>query len=150
MGLHLRRFAKSLLDQAVRWRVPVITPRIVRSLPHDDRAFTQGLTFYDGCLYESTGLIGHSTLRRIDPLDGSLMKLVQISDDFAEGIAVFGGSLYQLSWHSGKARVFRFPELVMIGEVRYQGEGWGLTSSPEGLIMSDGTSHLRSAPTIFE
>lgn len=141
--LHPRSIAKSLLDRAVRWRVPVVQPQIIRSLPHDTDAFTQGLIYHEGYLYESTGLVGRSSLRRLDSRDGKLMQLIPIPAEFAEGIAILHDRLYQLSLYSGKSRIFKFPELTLIGEVRYRGQGWGLASRADFLLVSDGTSSLR-------
>src|SRR5690606_14841057 len=94
-------------------------------------------------LYESTGGYGRSDLRRIDPGDGRILGLVAVPGDFAEGIAVLRGRIYQLSWHSGKVRLYRVPDLAQAGEMRCEGEGWGLAAGPHGFVMSDGTSVLR-------
>lgn len=138
-----RRFSRYAIDRLARIGVTRVAPRIVRTLPHDERAFTQGLLYHGGLIYESTG--GHvgSSLRRIDANDGGLKELIPIEGDFAEGIAVSGGRLFQLHWLSGKVRVYSFPELISIEALSFDGEGWGLASTPKGLIMSDGTSVLR-------
>ena len=139
---HPLKTAKGLENWLIRRRVPVVVPRIVRTLEHDQGAFTQGLAYRDGIIYESTGH-NNSSLRALNAADGKLLKVVPVEGDFAEGIAVWGNRLYQLSWKSGQARVYVLPELEKLGEVHYDGEGWGLTAGPAGLIMSDGTSRLR-------
>jgi glutamine cyclotransferase len=128
------------------WRrlgVPRVSPRIVRRFPHDPEAFTQGLLFEDGCLFESTGLVGKSSLRQCDPLTGAVLRHIPVDGDYAEGITVFGTMLYQLSWQSGIIRLYRWPTLDPAGLIHCPGEGWGLTASPESLVISDGTSVLR-------
>jgi glutaminyl-peptide cyclotransferase len=139
----MKRAVKSTLAAVARWRVPYATPTVLRALPHDASAFTQGLAHVGGLLYESTGGFGTSSLRCIDPANGSIAKVIPISDDFTEGIAVHQGLLYQLSWKSGRARVYRLPDLLLVGEHYYPGDGWGLCSGPAGLMMSDGSGALR-------
>lgn len=134
---------KSLLCRLLCAGVPHTAPRILRTLPHDREAFTQGLAYCAGLLYESTGTLSRSSLRCIDPADGNVRRIVPVVDDFAEGIAVLGTQLYQLSWKSEKARVYRLPELRLAAEIPYQGEGWGLASNGRALVMSNGTSRLR-------
>lgn len=143
MRSRVRRNWEAARRRWVRLGLPIAVPVIRRTVPHDPQAFTQGLLHAGGMLYESTGLVGRSSLRCLDPQDGSVRRLVPVTGDHAEGIAVDGSRLYQLSWHSGIARIYRFPELEPIGSVRYEGEGWGLASSPAGFLMSDGSSTLQ-------
>ena len=131
-----------MVARLARLGVPTVAPCILRTLPHDPAAFTQGLAYWEGQLYESTGGHHRSSLRAIDPQDGRAQRIVAVDGDFAEGIAVVGGKLYQLSWRSGKARVYSLPDLVLIDELRYRGEGWGLAASDGKLLMSDGSSVL--------
>src|SRR5688572_29669942 len=98
----LGQAVKSTLTTISGWRVPRNEPRIVRTLPHDPEAFTQGLAYFDGDLYESSGKIPHSTLRRLDVRDGSIKRTISIKNDFAEGIAIQGNLLYVLSWKTGR------------------------------------------------
>ena len=117
---------------------------IVASTPHDARAFTQGLVFHDGALYESTGKHGRSTLRRIDPVTGEVLAMRHLpARYFGEGLARVGTRLYWLTWKSGVAFVFDADSLKLLGRRHYKGEGWGLTFDGEHLILSDGSDTLR-------
>jgi glutaminyl-peptide cyclotransferase len=138
-----KKVTKHLENWAIRWRVPVVVPRIIQTLPHDDQSFTQGLAYQDGVLYESSGGDGTSSVRAVDPQNGATLRRTPVPDYFGEGIAVVRDRLYQLSWKSERAGVFRLPSLERVGEVEFRGEGWGLTSNEEGLIRSDGSSLLR-------
>jgi|WetSurMetagenome_2_1015567.scaffolds.fasta_scaffold227139_2 glutaminyl-peptide cyclotransferase len=117
-------------------------PTILKTIPHDQTAFTQGLLYYGGKLYESTGIIGQSTLRCVDPLDGKVEKKIAIPDLFAEGLARRGQELVQLSWQEKTALVYSLPDLSQKGYFRYDGEGWGLTSDSASFIMSNGSDTL--------
>jgi len=111
---------------------------------HDAAAFTQGLAFADGALYESTGLWGASTLRRIEVASGRIVQLHRLDpNDFGEGIAVVGDRIVQLTWHGGKGLIYDRRTLSPIDTFRYRGEGWGLAFDGHRLILSDGTSRLR-------
>jgi glutamine cyclotransferase len=117
---------------------------VVNSWPHDPRAFTQGLVFSNGFLYESTGFHGASSLRLVDPGTGMVLKSVAIPDHyFAEGITILNGKIYQLTWQEGKGFIYDQATLEKIGEFCFQGEGWGITDDGQDLIMSDGTNVLR-------
>ena len=117
--------------------------RVIRSLPHDPEAFTQGLLFHDGKLYESTGLRGRSTLRRVALETGEVEQRVELPGDvFAEGLARVGDTLVQITWQSGKAFVWTLDGFERVREHEYRGEGWGLCYDGERLIMSDGTEYL--------
>ena len=108
-------------------------------------AFTQGLVFApDGYLYESTGLYGVSSVRRLHPDDGRVLVERRLHPAlFGEGLASDGGRLVQLTWHAGRALVYRASDLVVEGEYRYRGEGWGLCAMPDVLVLSDGSSVLQ-------
>ena len=123
--------------QAVR-SVPVI----LKIIPHDTGAFTQGFLYHDGFIYESTGLVGRSSLRSIDPATGKVLKRISIPDLFAEGLARMGAELIQLTWQEGIALVYSLPDLTQNGSYQYDGEGWGLTSDSSSLIMSNGSDTL--------
>jgi glutamine cyclotransferase len=117
--------------------------RVVTEYPHDRRAFTQGLAYVDGIMYEGTGLYGESTLRRVDLETGEVLQGVGLSKDyFGEGIAVLGDRIYQLTWKNGICVVFDRESFEFQEAFTYDTEGWGLTTDGERLIMSDGTNRL--------
>jgi glutaminyl-peptide cyclotransferase len=117
--------------------------KVLRSIPHDPGAFTQGLLSFEGKLYESTGLYGESTLRRLDPQTGRVEAKVALDAGvFAEGLAQHGGRLFQITWKEQKAFVWKAADLTRVREFTYQGEGWGLCSDGKQLIMSDGSERL--------
>jgi glutamine cyclotransferase len=112
--------------------------------PHDRAAFTQGLIFKDGVLWESTGQYGSSSLRKVDLKTGKALKLISVpAEYFAEGMTVFRDKVYQLTWQNNKGFIYRPDDFTKTGEFKYAGEGWGLTHDDESLIMSDGTNQLR-------
>lgn len=122
---------------------PVSGYRIVAEYPHDPDAFTQGLSIHNGGLYEGTGLEGESTLRRVDLVSGEVLQSRELDDEyFGEGIAVMNDRIYQLTWQSGTCFVYDRETFDLLGTFSYEGEGWGLTTDGERLIMSDGTSRL--------
>lgn len=123
---------------------PPIEYRVAVKYPHDVAAFTQGLVFDGGALYESTGLRGRSSLRKVDLVTGRVVRQRRLSDRlFAEGLALAGDELYQLTWTSGRAFVRRLKDFSHVREYRYAGEGWGLAYDGERLVMSDGSATLR-------
>jgi glutamine cyclotransferase len=116
---------------------------IVATYPHDRGAFTQGLVYAGGALYESTGLYGRSSVRRVDLKSGRPELIRPLAAQyFGEGLTAFGDRLIQLTWHSGKALVYTRGDLQPVGEHRYTTDGWGLTQDGEHLIMSDGSATL--------
>jgi glutamine cyclotransferase len=117
--------------------------KIVATYPHDRGAFTQGLVYAGGALYESTGLYGRSSVRRI-ALPSGRPELIRplAADYFGEGLTAFGERLIQLTWRSGTAFVYRREDLKPVGAYRYTTQGWGLTQDGEHLIMSDGSATL--------
>lgn len=127
----------------------IITPKfrikVHRTIPHDSLAFTQGLFFYNGYLYESTGQYGKSSLRRIDSKTGKILKSILIGNEyFAEGIALFHGKIYMLTWQNELCLVFDVDTFEEIDTFFYSGEGWGLTNFDENFfVQSDGTNALR-------
>ena len=123
---------------------PVVYPRVVNEYPHDADAFTQGLAFVDGVLYESTGLYGQSSVRRVDLASGRVLRAQALSPNlYAEGLTVALGRLYQLTWHAGIVFVRDREKLLQTGLFRYEGEGWGLAWDGARLVMSDGSDVLR-------
>ena len=120
------------------------TYRIVHSYPHDAHAFTQGLLYADGHLYESTGLKGHSSLRMVDLETGRVLQELSVPGQyFAEGLATWGSTLIQLTWQSHTAFVYDRFSFREVRTLTYPGEGWGLASDGKNLILSDGTAGLR-------
>src|SRR5258708_16095087 len=120
------------------------TYRVVHSYPHDAQAFTQGLVYADGHLYESTGLQGHSSLRMVDLDSGRVLQELPLpSQYFAEGLAAWGSTLVQLTWQSHTAFVYDRFSFRELRTASYTGEGWGLTADGNELILSDGTAELR-------
>lgn len=117
--------------------------KVIRSFFHDPGAFTQGLVFHAGRLYESTGLAGQSSLRRVDPATGAVLAQVPLDRSlFGEGLAVAEGRLVQLTWREGRALLWSLDRLAPEGEFRYAGEGWGLCFDGRHLVMSDGSDRL--------
>jgi glutamine cyclotransferase len=117
---------------------------ILATYPHDPRAFTQGLIYQEGRLYESTGLYGESSLRRVDLKSGRVEMIRRLPPQFfAEGLAYCRGRLYQLTWKNGIGFIYRREDFQQTGSFTYEGEGWGLTCDGRQLIMSDGTNVLR-------
>ncbi len=122
---------------------PVQTYRIKNAYPHDSSAFTQGLVYSDGILYESTGLRGRSSLRRVALETGNVLQQTSLLPEyFGEGIAVFGDRIYQLTWTTGVGFVYDKKSLALLREFRYGIEGWGMTHDGKSLIVSDGSSTL--------
>lgn len=116
---------------------------VLHSYPHDPSAFTQGLLVHEGKLYESTGLNGRSSLRRVDLASGVVEQQVDLpASFFGEGLARVGSRLIQLTWQNHVALVWDLATFKKEREIAYEGEGWGLCFDGKRLIMSDGSSHL--------
>lgn len=123
---------------------PVVGATVLREFPHDTSAFTQGLVFSDGAFFESTGRTGHSTLRQVEIATGKVLRQQAVDDQyFAEGLALYGGHLYQLTWQSQVGFIYNPADFARTGTFAYQGEGWGLTTDGQSLILSDGSNQLR-------
>ena len=119
------------------------TYEIIESYNHDEMAFTQGLEFIDGFLFESTGLYGESTLRKVDLKTGKVLEIIDLQDQyFGEGITIMNDRIIQLTWISNKGFVYEKDSFELISEFTYPTEGWGITNDNSQLIMSDGTSTL--------
>ena len=124
--------------------VPVDSYEIVHIYPHDPYAFTQGLVYVDGHLYESTGRGGRSSLRMVDRSTGWVLKEYDLLQEyFGEGLTEWGDTLIQLTWMSGTAFVYDRSTFTVRRTFHYRGEGWGLTHDEKTLIMSDGSAALR-------
>ena len=139
-------------DAHIRFDVPVYSYRIVKTYPHDRNAFTQGLVFEKGYLYEGTGLQGASSIRQIDLKTGRVLKIHSLNSRFfGEGITIFGNKIIQLTYTSHVGFVYDKNSFKLIKEFAYPTEGWGLTHNGKWLIMSDGTSTLHFLdPTTFK
>ena len=136
--------AALFLSGTARAQTPIYTYRVVNEFPHDTAAFTEGLELDRGALYESTGLYGSSTLRQVDLATGVVLRQVAVpSQYFAEGMTVFRGQLFQLTWQSQTGFIYDPATLTKVGQFSYAGEGWGLTHDDQHLIMSDGTNQIR-------
>jgi glutaminyl-peptide cyclotransferase len=131
---------------------PAYGYQVVRTYPHDPGAFTQGLIYRDGYLYESTGLNGQSTLRKVQLETGTVVQQIAVDDQyFAEGLTDWGDELVQLTWQAHLGFVYGRAAFDRRRTFRYGGEGWGLTHDQSRLILSDGSASLRFLdPDTFE
>lgn len=118
--------------------------RVIHAYPHDPNAFTQGLIYEHGHLYESTGLYGQSSLREVDLQTGQVLREKKLPDqDFGEGLTDWGNTLVQLTWKAHTGFVWDRDTFQLIRTFHYSGEGWGLTQDGHDLILSDGSPTLR-------
>nr|AGS53209.1 glutamine cyclotransferase [uncultured bacterium contig00093] len=123
----------------------------MRIVGHDPAAYTQGLICVDTVIYESTGLVGQSSLRRVGASGGRILQNIPVPGVFAEGIAIFKGELVQLTWQDGLAIRYEYPSLkAKPSTYMYKGEGWGLTNNDTHFIMSDGSDTLYLRNDKFE
>jgi glutaminyl-peptide cyclotransferase len=125
--------------------VPVerLRAQVIATYPHDRGAFTQGLVLHEKNLYESTGLVGQSSLRQVDLATGRVTRKIDVAPPiFAEGLALVGDRLIQLSWQNGRALVYDRRTFTKQTELTYRGEGWGLCYDGRELVMSDGSANL--------
>jgi glutamine cyclotransferase len=123
---------------------PMLAATVVARYPHDRTAFTEGLLWADGALYESVGREGMSDVRRVRLADGRVLARARIpTAQFGEGLAAWRDQLVSLTWHDGVAHRWNRRTLRKVGESRYAFEGWGLASDGRQLIASDGTPTLR-------
>ena len=141
-----------LLLAACDQSVETLQYEVLRTLPHDTSAYTQGLEFENGVFYESTGQYGSSTLRKVHPETGEVLLSVSLPEEhFGEGLAVVGPEVFQLTWQSGLALVYDTTSLTLQRTFEYEGEGWGLCFDGESLFMSNGSSLLlRRDPETFQ
>lgn len=144
MKAALLLLAAPLLLSAVPRGVPVERVEIVRTFPHDRSAFTEGLLFLDGRIYESTGLEGRSEIREVRLEDGKVIRRATIpARYFGEGLVNWGTKLISLTWKDGIGFIWDRASFRRTGEFRYRGEGWALTQNGREIVMSDGTPQLR-------
>lgn len=129
--------------------VPPAPPReytfkIINMFPHDPAAFTQGLAYRDGFLYEGTGLQGRSSLRKVRLETGEIVQRIDLSPGyFGEGITILNHQVFQLTWQSQTGFVYELSDFRPLRRFSYPGEGWGLTTNGRDLFMSDGTAEIR-------
>ncbi|MGI8467890.1 MAG: glutaminyl-peptide cyclotransferase [Pyrinomonadaceae bacterium] len=125
-------------------KVPVYTYEIVNTYKHDPKAFTEGLFFHDGFLYESTGQEGASELRKVELETGKVVQKFDLpKESFGEGISMIDDKIYQLTWEEGVCRVFDAGSFKLLRELNYSGEGWGMTTDGKNLFMTDRTHIIR-------
>jgi glutamine cyclotransferase len=125
-------------------RAPVAGYTIRHTYAHDPRAYTQGIEYRDGVLYEGTGLNGESSLRRVELTTGKVVQQIALPREyFGEGITTWGETILQLTWQSQLGFVYDRNTFKQLRTFRYTGEGWGLTHNATQLIMSDGSASLR-------
>jgi len=125
---------------------------VLSKFEHDPNSFTQGLQYFNGFLYESTGLKGESSLRKIDPATGRVLRQTNLEGEyFAEGLTIFKKRIYQITWTNNVCFVYDIDNFKQLKTFRYSGEGWGLTNDGKSIIMSDGTNMLKFInPETFE
>ena len=131
------------LSSVLKTKVPIASVSVKNAYPHDTGAFTQGLFFYQGYLYESTGLNGKSTLARKEVKTGKTLQEIRIPPKyFGEGIVLLNDKIYQLTWQNETVFIYDARSFQKIREIKYHGEGWGLTSDGKHLLMSNGSSTI--------
>lgn len=123
---------------------PEYTFKVVHVFPHDPAAYTQGLVYHNGFLYEGTGLQGRSSLRKVRLETGEVLQRVELpAEFFGEGIAIFKNEIVQLTWRSQVGFVYNLSDFHQLRQFSYTGEGWGLATSGSEFFMSDGTAAIR-------
>lgn len=135
--------AGSLNASVASASAPTVVPRVLAEYPHDAAAFTQGLVHHEGWFFESTGLRGSSSLRRVVPATGAVDLRVSLAEtEFGEGLALVGDRLIQLTWQEEVAHAYQLETFAPIADYAYTGEGWGLCFDGQQLIMTDGSDQL--------
>ena len=124
---------------------------VMKVYPHDPNAYTQGLFYHNGYMYEGTGQYGESSIRKTDMKDGKILSILNIDSQlFGEGITIYGDKIYQITWRSHKGFVYDLKTFSLESTFQYNSEGWGLTTAGDHLIMSDGSNKLyHIAPSGF-
>ena len=134
----------ALAPVAAKAALPVEAAQVIRTYPHATDAFTQGLLYRDGFLYESTGRDGQSTIRKTNLVTGRTLQSVTLSPGvFGEGLVDWKDQLFNVIWHGGVGTRWLLKTFRKLGTFRYSGEGWGLTQDGRNIILSDGTPMLR-------
>jgi glutaminyl-peptide cyclotransferase len=123
---------------------PVYTFKVIHAFPHDPNAYTQGLAYRDGFLYEGTGLYGRSSLRKVRLETGEVVQRVSLAPEyFGEGITLIKSEIVQLTWKAGVGFVYSASDFSLLRKFNYEGEGWGLTTNGSELFLSDGSDEIR-------
>jgi glutaminyl-peptide cyclotransferase len=144
LKLALVLWTLSVAMPAAAAAVPIYDVEVVHTYPHDTAAFTEGLFYLNGFMYESTGLERHSSIRKVRIETGEVLQKIDIAPQyFGEGIVDWHGHLISLTWKSQIGFVFDLATLKLQRQFKYPGEGWALTRNDKQIIMSDGTSDLR-------
>ncbi|MCU0614547.1 MAG: glutaminyl-peptide cyclotransferase [Desulfobacterales bacterium] len=130
------------INDTIPGDVKKYTVKIVGELSHHINSFTQGLIFHEDKIYESTGLVGLSSLRQIDAHTGIVEKIFPVPGVFAEGLARWNNHLIQLTWNDHIAFIYNISDFSKVGILSYETQGWGLTADNRHLIMSDGSDRL--------
>ena len=142
-GVALLACSSMTMEARAQAKTPRFGFKVVKAFPHDPTAFTQGLVFADGIFYESTGLRGFSTLRKVTPETGAVIQQVPVEERyFAEGLALVGNELLQLTWEEKTGFVYDKASLKRTRTFTYATEGWGMAYDGTKLVMSDGSSSL--------
>ena len=116
---------------------------VINVFPHDTKAYTQGLQYHEGYMYESTGQYGESTLRKTDIKNGNILSVLNLDNQyFGEGITIYKNKIYQITWRSRKGFVYDLKTFTLESSFNYHSEGWGITTAEDHLIMSDGSNKL--------
>lgn len=137
-------FFESCLIYSDDNNIPILQYEIIDDFPHDPEAFTQGLVWEDGFLYEGTGLYGQSSLRKVEPETGIIFYQRNLPENFfGEGITIFKDRIYQLTWKGQTGFIYDVETFQLLETFSYDYEGWGITHDGEYLIISDGTHVLR-------
>jgi glutaminyl-peptide cyclotransferase len=128
-----------------------LIPKVLSVWPHDPSSFTEGLLWYDGFLYESSGLYGQSNLRKVNPQTGLVLQRTDNPTTvFGEGLALAGNRLFQLTWHEQIGYIYDLDTLTQVGMISYEGEGWGLCFDGQNFFISNGTASIfKRDPTTF-
>ena len=143
-ALLLALLAQTVVVPPASSRAPVHHYTIVHAYPHDPDAFTEGLEYHDGFLYESTGLNGKSSIRKVKIETGDVVQQRSLGKEyFGEGITFWKDDLFQLTWTNEIAFLYDAKTFSSKTSFTYKGEGWALTHNADSLIMSDGTTQLR-------
>jgi len=133
-----------MLAQTKSVAVPQYTYQIVHVYPHDRTAFTEGLEYHDGYLYESTGLNRRSTLRKVKLETGEVVQQIPLADQyFGEGIAILGDQIAQLTYQTQVGFIYSLKDFHLLRQFTYKGEGWALTHTATTVYMDDGTNEIR-------
>ena len=140
----LTQFVPGQSSPQVQPRPREYTFKLIQVFPHDPAAFTQGLAYREGFLYEGTGLHGKSSLRKVRLETGEVVQRIDLAPElFGEGITLFQGEVVQLTWQSHIGFVYNLNDFHLLRRFTYPGEGWGLATNGRELFMSDGTSQIR-------